>query len=286
MRLSDYIPEGAKIIKNGEYRAMGLIGLASEQSLFVYISEKKYLSELEKNVNVSCVICTDEIFEHLPQNNYGVMISQKPRVDFFETHNYFSKNSAYIRKRYKTEIHPSSKIHKLASIAENNVKMGENCLIEEFASIKENVIIGNNTIIRSGVVIGNDGFQFNKYGDRIFSVKHLGGVLIGDNVEIQPNSVIAKAIFPWDNTVIEDYTKIDDLSHISHACKIGKRCLITAGTVLAGSTVIGNDVFIGLNSTIIRTMVGNSAFVGIGSVVIDEVLENKKVFGYPARTFS
>lgn len=287
MKLSDYIPKDAKIIKNGEYKTMGFVGFASEQSLFVYINEKKYLKELEKNENISCVLCTDEILERLPRDNYGIMISQKPRIDFFEIHNYFSRNINYVRRNYETEVHPSSKIHKFANIAGNNVKIGKNCVIEEFVSIKENVVIGDNAVIRSGVIVGSDGFQFNKYGDRVFSVTHLGGVLIGDDVEIQSNSVIVKALFPWDNTIIGEYTKIDSLVEIAHACKIGKRCLITGGTVVAGNTVIGNDVFVAPNSTIIRrTTIGDSAFIGIGSVVIREVSENKGVFGNPARTLS
>lgn len=285
MKLSEYIPESARLIKNGEYEAMGLLGLASKSSLFVYIDEKKYLEKLEENKDISCVLCTEEVFKLLPQNKYGIMIGPKPRSIFFEIHNYHSKNTNYVRRQFKTEIHSSSKISPSANIAENNVKIGENCLIEEFVSIKENVIIGNNTIIRSGVVVGSEGFYFANRDDCVFLVMHLGGVSVGDNVEIQSNSVIAKAFFPWDDTIIGEYTKIDSLVEIAHACKIGKRCLIAGGTIVAGSTIIGNDVFIAPNSTIIRTtIIGDSAFVGIGSVVIREVPENRKVFGNPARS--
>jgi UDP-3-O-[3-hydroxymyristoyl] glucosamine N-acyltransferase len=287
MRLSEYIPTGARLIKDGEYRAMQFLDrrLTSKLSLFVYIKEKKYLSLLKTNKNISCVLCTEEIFEFISQNNYGIMISKEPRADFFEVHNYHSKNIDYVRKQFKTKIHPSSKLHSLANVSENNVKIGENCIIEEFVSIKENVTIGNNTTIRSGVLIGSEGFYVAKHEGCAFLGIHLGGVLIGDNVEIQSNSVIVKAFFPLDDTVIGEYTKIDSLVEIAHGCKIGKRCLITGGTVVAGATIISDDVFVGPNSTITnRTTIGNSAFIGIGSVVIGKVSENKKVFGNPARS--
>lgn len=285
MKLSEYVPEGAVLKKDGEYMAMGLLGLETRPVLLVYINEKKYLKTLEKNTGISCILCTEEILEFLPENNYGIMISRNPRTDFFKIHNYHAINSNYAHKQFETEIHASSRIHPLANIAGKNVKIGKNCIIEEFATIKENVIIGDNVIIRSGVAVGSEGFYFSQDGDDVCLVTHLGGVLIGNNVEIQSNSVVVKAFFPWDNTVIGEYTKIDSLVEIAHGCKIGKRCLITGGTIIAGSTIVGNDVFIAPNSSIIRTTkIGNSVFVGIGSVVIGKVPKNKKVFGNPART--
>ena len=45
-------------------------------------------------------------------------------------------------------------------------------------------------------------------------VKHLGGVKIGKNVEIQHNTCVDKAVYPWDDTIIGNNSKIDNLVHI------------------------------------------------------------------------
>jgi UDP-3-O-[3-hydroxymyristoyl] glucosamine N-acyltransferase len=286
MKLSDYIPENAHLIKDGEYNTMGLVNPASESSLFVFLRDKKYLKHIINKTNISCVLCTQEILEILPKNICGIMISQRPDIGFFQIHNKNSGNEKYIRKNVKSKIHPSSFIHSSANIAENNVNIGRNCIIEEFVSVKEGTTIYDNVIIRSGATIGGEGFQFSRVDNYSLPVIHLGGVIIHDNVEIQSNSVVDKALFPWDNTIIEEYTKIDSLVHVAHACKIGKTCIITSSVSLGGNCIIDDNVWIAPGAKILnRVTIGKNAFIGVGSVVINNILAGKTVFGVPARTF-
>jgi UDP-3-O-[3-hydroxymyristoyl] glucosamine N-acyltransferase len=286
MKLSQYIPQDAYVLKDGEYDAMGFLNQGIP-SLFVFLRDKKYLNELENNKNISCILCKNEFVEYLSDKDYGIMISPDSDIDYYKIHNYLTGNRDYIRPSQETEIHQSSCINSLASIAVRNVKIGKNCVIEEFVSIKENVTIGDNVIIRSGTVIGSEGFQFRRGNNTILPVIHAGGVIIEDNVEIHSNSVVDKALFPWDNTVIGEESKLDNLVHIAHACKIGRRCFITAGTIIAGSVVVGDDAWIAPGSIIIdRVTIGEKSFVGIGSVVIRKVPDNQTVFGIPAKVIS
>lgn len=81
---------------------------------------------------------------------------------------------------------------------------------------------------------------------------------------------------------------------------IGDNCLITHGVYIlshdgaahvldssddgSGFVEIGNNVFIGVNSVILRNVkIGNNAIIGAGSVVIDDVPEGTLYAGNPAR---
>ena len=130
------------------------------------------------------------------------------------------------------------------------MRIGNNVVIEEFVSIKENTIIGDNCVIRAGSIIGGEGFEHKRNGEDVLSVKHLGGVIIEDNVEFQQGNFVDKAIYPWDDTIIGENSKTDNNVHIAHADKIGKRVFIAASTCIAGRVEIGNDVWIGPGVTV------------------------------------
>jgi acetyltransferase-like isoleucine patch superfamily enzyme len=81
---------------------------------------------------------------------------------------------------------------------------------------------------------------------------------------------------------------------------IGDRCAITSGCVILshdrsakrvdlkdngeGTVRLGNDVFIGVNSVVLRNVtIGDYSIVGAGSVVTKDVPPNVVVAGNPAR---
>jgi UDP-3-O-[3-hydroxymyristoyl] glucosamine N-acyltransferase len=179
-----------------------------------------------------------------------------------------------------------------------NIKIGENVVIEKDCSIGENVIIGHNTVIHSNTKISNNtiigcnctvggvGFGYEKDKNGAFQVlQHIGGVYIGNNVEIGNNTCIDKAVLG--DTIIGRGTKIDNLVHIAHNCEIGENTLITAGVTISGSVVIGANNWISPNSTIIDGVsTGENVKVGIGAVVIRNIPSDKTVFGNPAKIIS
>ena len=142
----------------------------------------------------------------------------------------------YCRDRFRTIIGEHCSISKHCCISDYNVSIGDYVTIEEFVSIRENTTIGNNSIIRAGSIIGGEGFEFKANGAGILSVKHLGGVRIGENVEIQHNTCIDKAVYPWDNTSIGDNSKIDNLVYIAHGVKVSNNVL-----VVGQSGILGRD---------------------------------------------
>lgn len=227
------------------------------------------------------IITNQSIFNFIKsKKNVGVAIVENPRVVFFLLHNYLSGQEDYKNKRFKTEIGNDCNISKKAFIAEENVIIGENVTIEEFAVIYENTRIGDNSIVRSRVKIAGEGFEFKQQNAVIFPVKHMGGVLIGKNVEIQYNTCIDKAVYPWDNTVVDDFVKIDNLVHIGHAAKIGRNTMIVAKSGIGGRTTIENDCWIGFGSTIRNGIhIGQKARINMGAVVTKDVGSNESVTG-------
>jgi UDP-3-O-[3-hydroxymyristoyl] glucosamine N-acyltransferase len=193
-------------------------------------------------------------------------------------------------------ISPTARISKSA-------KIGKDCSIGNFSSIKDNCVIGNNTIvgdrvtleqntkigknciIQPGTVIGADGFAYERLEDTLELERfpHIGGVVIGNNVEICSNCSIARGSLS--DTIIGDGTKLDALVHIAHNVEIGRHCALTAGTIIGGSTRVGDMCWTGLNSTIKhKVKIGNKVIIGSGASVINDIADEDIVAGVPAKS--
>lgn len=135
-------------------------------------------------------------------------------------------------------IGDNSEIYPGCFIGENT-HIGPGALLYANVSIYHDVHIGKQVIIHSGAVIGSDGFGFAPAQGKWVKIHQLGGVLIGDHVEIGANSAIDRGAL--ENTVIEDNVIIDNLVHIAHNCKIGAGTAIAACVGIAGSTTIGKN---------------------------------------------
>lgn len=269
--------EELTLLKDGDFTSLGLAIAECNEKILTFIESEKYISSLSNNV--SALITTEELGERL-KDKYGVIISKNPRVDYFKLHNILSNKDNYKRKEFNTTIGEGCKISSLSSISDKNVVIGNNVTIEEFVVIRENTVIGDNSIIRAGVILGGEGFEYKRTDGIIINVNHCGGVIIGNNVEIQYNSCIDKALYTWDNTVIGDYSKLDDLVHIEHGVKIGERCLIASRSTFGGRTIIGNDSWVGLGAIISNGLkLGDKVSISLGSVVTKNLSDGEKVSG-------
>ena len=94
-------------------------------------------------------------------------------------------------------VSKSARIGKNCSIG-NFTKIGDKCIIGDNTVVGDRVIIeqntriGKNCIIQPGTVIGADGFAYERLEDTLELQRfpHIGGVIIGDNVEICSNCSI------------------------------------------------------------------------------------------------
>ena len=269
--------ENLEILRDGEFTSLGLAVAVCEEKLLSFIENEKYISGLSNKI--TSLITTKEIGEKL-KDTYGIIISKNPRMDYFKLHNKLSNIGGYKREDFDTIIGEGCEISNLASISKKNVRIGNNVKIEEFVVIRENTVIGDNSIIRAGVVLGGEGYEYKRTDGIIINVNHCGGVIIEDNVEIQYNGCIDKALYPWDNTIIGSYSKLDNLVHIEHGVKVGNRCLIASRTTFGGRTIIGDDSWVGLGAVISNGLIlGNEVSVSLGSVVTKNLKDGEKVSG-------
>lgn len=279
MQLSNVFNEN--ILNDGVFEVLGILDSITDKKILTFIEQEKYINKIEQQKNIGCIITTKELaYQYFVNSKLGIYICENPRLVFFKLHNQLSEDQRYVRSRFKTKIGSNCKISSLAFIDENNVIIGDNVIIEEFVSIKANTIINDDCIIRSGTVIGGTGFEFKKENNVTFGVKHCGGVILEANVEVQHNSCIDRAVYPWDNTIIGEYSKVDNHVHIGHAVKIGKRVLLPALSVIGGRTEIEDDAWIGIGSVIRNGIhIGKNARSNMGAVVTRDIDDNKSVSG-------
>lgn len=264
-----------------EFEYLAITDSELVEPVCTFLDNVKFIEAVKDNVVM--ILTTEELAEEIEKRwsgRVGVGIVENPRILFFQMHNHLANNEEYVRQKFQTTIGEETNISPLASIAANNVTIGNNVTIEEFVVVRENTIISDNTIIRSGSKIGSQGFEFKYDGEKTFAVNHLGGVVLGKDVEIHCNTCVDKAVYPWDDTVIGDYSKIDNLVHIGHGVKMKDNVMMVSHSSLGGRTILESGVWIGLHATVTNGIrVGKNARVNIGAVATKSVPDNGSVSG-------
>lgn len=256
------------------------------------------------DINISSISDSDFTLENsicdyikgpLPENRTGLILLVKEKVAGFNCIEVCNpqesiakiitlvKSSCDFKYLYDSlGIAPSVTMGKNVVI-ENNVTIGENTVIEHNVVIHSGTKIGANCIIRSNAAIGGQGYGFYTSNKGILeNFPSLGGVVIGDNVEIGYGCAIVKGTI--NNTVLHDNVKLDNLIHIAHDCNIGKGSTITAGVSLCGYVRIGQNTRLAPQATVKqRTSIGSNVIVGLGAVVTKNIEDNAIVAGNPAR---
>lgn len=121
--------------------------------------------------------------------------------------------------------------------------LGEGCRIAANVHIYHGVSVGDRAIIHSGVVIGADGFGFANEKGVWVKIPQIGGVLIGDDVEIGANTTVDRGAL--ENTIIGNGVKLDNQIQVAHNVQIGDHTAIAGCVGIAGSAKIGRHCGIG-----------------------------------------
>ncbi len=123
-------------------------------------------------------------------------------------------------------------------------KIGAGTTIRARAAVCADVVVGRFCVIHGGAVIGADGFGFVRDDSGAYiKMPQLGGVRLGDRVEVGANSAIDRGTL--DDTIVGDGVKIDNLVQIGHNVRIGGDTVICGCAGIAGSTRIGANCTIG-----------------------------------------
>lgn len=120
--------------------------------------------------------------------------------------------------------------------------LGPDCTLYARVTLYDSVRIGARAIVHSGAVLGADGFGFAPdptLGQGAWGkIAQLGGVRIGDDVEIGANTTIDRGAL--EDTEIADGVKLDNQIMVAHNVRIGAHTAVAACVGIAGSTVIGS----------------------------------------------
>ena len=213
-------------------------------------------------------------------------------------------------KQFAPGIHPSAVIAESAQVADT-ATIGPNCVIGEGAAIGEQTVLGANCTVgdhstlgqavrlfanvsvysqcklgdrvrvHAGSVIGSDGYGYVFDQDHHRKILQVGGVVIGNDVEIGANSTVDRGALG--DTVIGEGTKIDNLVQIGHNVVIGKHCIIVAQNGIGVSTQLGEYSTLGGQVGVIgHIKIGPKAVIAAQSCVLNDLDGGRQYMGFPA----
>jgi UDP-3-O-[3-hydroxymyristoyl] glucosamine N-acyltransferase len=129
------------------------------------------------------------------------------------------------------------------SVIERGAVIGDDCRFIARVFVGHHVVFGRRCIVQPGAVVGGDGFGYAPENRGWTKVPQLGGVTVGDDVEIGANTTIDRGAL--EDTVIEEGVKLDNLIMIAHNVRIGAHSAIAAQSAIAGSSVLGKRCIMG-----------------------------------------
>lgn len=128
------------------------------------------------------------------------------------------------------------------SFVGKNTTIGARTKLWANVSIYHGVTIGEDCLFQSGAVIGSDGFGYANDKGKWVKIPQLGGVVIGNRVEIGASTTVDRGAI--DDTILEDGVIIDN------QCQIAHNVHMKQNSAMAGCSVIGGSATIGQNCTI------------------------------------
>ena len=140
------------------------------------------------------------------------------------------------------DIGDGCRIEPLAYIAPG-VRIGADSHIGAGARLLEGTTTGARVQILANAVIGERGFGNNFENGRWLPVAQLGGVRIGDDVEIGACTTIDRGAVR--DTIIGNGVKLDNHIQIGHNVVIGDHTVIAGSAVIAGSVTFGKYCVVG-----------------------------------------
>lgn len=168
------------------------------------------------------------------------------------------------------------------SVVGPDCSIGDDCRLIANVTLVRQVSLGARSIIQPGVVIGADGFGNAMTKEGWVKVPQLGGVRIGDDVEIGANTTVDCGAI--DDTVIEDGVRIDNLCMIAHNAHIGAHTAMAGASGVSGSTRVGKRCLFGGQSGAVGHITICDDVVVSGKAMISKSITNPGVYAnnFPA----
>ncbi|WP_415892572.1 UDP-3-O-(3-hydroxymyristoyl)glucosamine N-acyltransferase [Neptuniibacter sp. PT8_73] len=255
-QLADFL--SAELHGDGDFKVAALATLeqagSSDLSFIANSKYQKYLSDTQAGA-VLMTPADQGLFKG------NALVIDNPYLAYARVSQLFVPSSSSLKGiAASANIAESARIAKTASIAHGvvvgehsvvgdgvvigpNSVVGDDCVIGAESVINANVTlytdvhIGENCLIHSGAVLGADGFGFANEAGSWVKIAQLGGVRVGNNVEIGAGTTVDRGAL--EHTIISDGVILDNQIQIAHNVTIGEKSAIAGCTAIAGSTKIG-----------------------------------------------
>lgn len=284
-----------------EVKGLSSIDMAEPQSVtfFGHAKYGKYVNSISERV-----ILVDPSFkpDDTQKNNYIIVDNVYEAVSVLSS---LYVDNEEVRVSDRASIHESVQVGKEVSVGdfsiiEKGVILGENVQIGPQVFIGQQVSIGDGSVVHTGVkimsgvqigarciiypnaVIGSDGFGHAPVAEGFAKIKHLGGVIIEDDVEIGSNCCVDQGSIK--STIIRKGAKLDNLIQVGHGVEIGEHVAIAAQTGISGSSKIGHGSKIGGQVGVVGhvSIAPNSQIQAQSGIASDLKEADQKWYGYPA----
>ena len=130
-----------------------------------------------------------------------------------------------------------------------NTVVGDDCIVGDDSRLNANVTLysnvrmGERCIIHSSAVLGADGFGIAQSPAGWVHVPQVGGVLMGNDVDVGANTAIDRGAI--DDTRIGNGVKLDNQVQVGHNCVIGDHTVMAGQAGISGSSEVGSGCVIG-----------------------------------------
>jgi len=281
---------GGELIGDGELRIARIATLeGATPDAIAFLANPKYRAQLA-STRAGCVIVGPAVRDEAAARGAAI-VTPDPYAYYARLTQWWART---LRPHAAAGIHPSAVVDPSAQIAPDavvgplcvigaGVRIGAGTRLAARVTVYDGCTIGARCIVHSGVVIGADGFGFapvkDEGGLRYEKIEQLGGVRIGDEVEIGANTCIDRGAL--DDTVIEDGVKLDNLIQVGHnvhigahsamagcvgiagSAVIGKRCTVGGGAIVLGHLTLADDVHISAASVVMRSIRQSGQYSGV-----------------------
>jgi UDP-3-O-[3-hydroxymyristoyl] glucosamine N-acyltransferase len=160
-------------------------------------------------------------------------------------------------------------------------RIGRDSLLHAHVTLYHGVRVGARAILHAGVVLGADGFGFApdpRTPGAWAKIAQLGGVCIGDDVEIGANTTVDRGAV--EDTVLGNGVKLDNQIMIGHNCRIGDHTAMAACVGVAGSTTMGQRCVIGGAAMFGGHLtLGDDVHISGGTAVTSDILKAGRYTG-------
>ncbi len=267
MKLSDFKDFGLEVLRDAEFDIMAKLTDTFDKRALCALYNEEFADILVQNPNIAAVITDADSVTKIKNYKGGIAVAVSPKVALIQI------NNSVIIDYAPTRIGKSCNISPKAQISERGVVIGDSTIIEDGVVINSGTTVGCGCIIRRGCVLGGDSYEnCRDQNDHYIYAEHKGRLVIGNDVYIESEAIVDKALFSWGATTIGDNCYIGRRAVINHGCTLSRKCRIAAEAMLCGYVSVGDGASIGIRALVAnRKKIGDNADVKLGSVVTKDV---------------